>query len=145
VVLDPNVRPMLLGERDDYRRRLDPMIDAATVVKVSEEDLGWTHPGEHPVEVARSWQRPLAVVTRGKDGAVGILRGEEPVTVAGRPVQVVDTVGAGDAFTGGLLSRLDLDDLAGSLPAALHRAVEVSALTCGRRGADPPWAQDLSH
>lgn len=143
LVLDPNVRPMLLGDRESYRRRLDPLVQAATVVKVSDEDLEWTHPGEDPVEVARSWRRPLTVVTRGADGAVAVLDGGHPIAVPGRPVEVVDTVGAGDSFTGGLLSRLEFDDLAGSVRPALERAVEVSAITCGRAGADPPWEHEL--
>lgn len=143
IVLDPNVRPALLGDRHVYRRRLDALVHAATVVKVSDEDLAWTHPGEDPVAVVRGWERPLAVLTRGPDGAVGVLAGGAPVSVAGRSVEVVDTVGAGDSFTGGLLSVLDLDDLAGSLEAALARAVEVSAVTCSRAGADPPWIGEL--
>lgn len=149
LVLDPNVRPTLLGDRETYRRRLDPLVQAATVVKVSDEDLAWTHPGEDPVEVARAWQRPLTVVTRGPDGAVAVIGGGggggggEPIEVAGRRIDVVDTVGAGDSFTGGLLSVLDLDDLAGSVRPALERAIEVSAITCSRAGADPPWRNEL--
>jgi fructokinase len=143
VVLDPNVRPMLLGDRDAYRARLDPLVAASTVVKVSDEDLEWTHPGQDPIEVAQSWARPLTVVTRGPDGAVAVLDGGEPVRVAGRSVDVVDTVGAGDSFTGGLLSVLDFDDLAGSIRSALERAVQVSAITCSRPGADPPWQGEL--
>lgn len=143
LVLDPNVRPMLLGSREEYRRRLDPLVAASTVVKVSDEDLAWTHPGEDPIDVVRGWARPLAVVTRGPDGAVAVLDGGEPMEVAGRPVDVVDTVGAGDSFTGGLLSVLDLDDLIGSVRPALERAVAVSAITCSRAGADPPWRHEL--
>ncbi len=144
VVLDPNVRPQLLGDREAYRQRLDRLVRTSTVVKVSDEDLAWTHPGEDPIDVVRGWGRPLAVVTRGPHGAFGVLDGGDPVEVAGRAVEVVDTVGAGDSFTGGLLSVLDLDDLAGSLQPALSRAVEVSAMTCGRAGADPPWARELA-
>jgi fructokinase len=143
IVFDPNVRPSLLGDRDVYRRRFDALVEAATVVKVSDEDLEWTHSGEDPLDVIRGWGRPLAVLTRGPDGAVGVLAGGEPVSVPGRWVEVVDTVGAGDSFTGGLLSVLDLDDLSSSLEPALTRAVEVSAVTCSRAGADPPWASDL--
>src|SRR4051794_34832608 len=143
LVLDPNVRPSLLGDRDGYRRRLDPLVAAATVVKVSDEDLEWTHPGVDPIDVARDWGRPLTVVTRGADGALGVPADGDVVEVPGRSVDVADTVGAGDSFTGGLLSGLGLDDLTGTLAAALARAVEVSAITCGRAGADPPWASEL--
>lgn len=144
VVLDPNVRPSLLGDRDTYRQRLDRLVQSATVVKVSDEDLAWTHPGQDPIDVVRGWGRPLAVVTRGPDGAFGVVDGGDPVEVDGRSVEVVDTVGAGDSFTGGLLSVLDLDDLASSLQPALTRAIEVSAITCSRAGADPPRVRELA-
>jgi len=66
---------------------------------------------------------------------------------------VVDTVGAGDAFSAGLLAwlhgarRLTRDAVAGlgasEITAALARAALVAALTCTRAGADPPWLADL--
>jgi fructokinase len=72
------------------------------------------------------------------------------------PVRVVDTVGAGDAFTAGLLSALGRADLLGvarrtALPAiddatladVLTFAARVAAVTCGRRGADPPTLAEL--
>ncbi|WP_434089847.1 PfkB family carbohydrate kinase [Micromonospora purpureochromogenes] len=66
---------------------------------------------------------------------------------------VTDTVGAGDAFTAGLLGAL-LDVGAatpatvGKLPeaqlrAVLDRATVVAALTCTRPGADPPHREEL--
>jgi fructokinase len=65
-------------------------------------------------------------------------------------VQVVDTIGAGDAFLGGLLSwwhrtglsRADLADTAQVIEAARF-ACRVAALTCSRHGADPPHLSDL--
>ncbi len=65
-------------------------------------------------------------------------------------VEVVDTVGAGDAFGGGFLAswttagrgRDDLGsmDLVGD---AVRVAVRVAALTCARPGADPPTLAEL--
>ncbi|MFL5643788.1 MAG: PfkB family carbohydrate kinase, partial [Chloroflexota bacterium] len=65
-------------------------------------------------------------------------------------VEVVDTVGAGDAFGGGFLARWielglgrpDLGDLA-AVRDATAVAIEVAALTCERHGADPPRRADL--
>jgi fructokinase len=69
-------------------------------------------------------------------------------------VQVVDTVGAGDAFTAGLLTWLaehgalaagataDLDTV--DVADWLDFANQVAALTCTRAGADPPRRSDLS-
>ncbi len=68
-------------------------------------------------------------------------------------MEVVDTVGAGDAFTAGLLAwlwrrgrtgRADLAALpAGALGEALHYASRVAALTCTRAGADPPRREEV--
>ncbi|MBN9619204.1 MAG: carbohydrate kinase, partial [Actinobacteria bacterium] len=88
------------------------------------------------------------VVTRGGDGPIG-------VTATGRvarpapAVEVVDTVGAGDAFMSGLLdgllrrgrltpSGLDGIDPATDLAAVLGDAALVAAITCSRAGANPP-------
>jgi fructokinase len=65
-------------------------------------------------------------------------------------VAVVDTIGAGDAFSAGFLawwqsrgSGLDaLDDLA-SIERAVELAVMVAGVVCTRRGADPPWRHEL--
>ena len=76
------------------------------------------------------------------------------LSVPAPAVPVVDTVGAGDAFCGGLLAHLwrqGITDRA-ALAAldgegwlrAMTVAVAVAALTCTRAGADPPWAYDLA-
>ncbi len=91
----------------------------------------------------------------GADGAWACARHRE-ASVNAYPVRVVDTVGAGDAFTAGLLSALGRADLLGvARRAALHDiddttltdvlafAARVAAVTCGRRGADPPTLAEL--
>ena len=93
----------------------------------------------------------LAVVTLGEHGAFGAHR-EIRVRVPAPQLEVVDTIGAGDAFGAGLLAWLyDHDRVSASLAlhpeelrAALAYACRVAALTCARRGADPPWASDLA-
>jgi fructokinase len=65
-------------------------------------------------------------------------------------VAVVDTIGAGDAFSGGFLawwasSAHGVNSL-GSLAtvrSAVAAASEVAGLVCTRRGADPPWRHEL--
>jgi fructokinase len=64
----------------------------------------------------------------------------------------VDTVGAGDSFTGAVLHRLHRDGhlanhlatvTADAVEQALAFGVEVAARTVAVPGADPPWARDL--
>jgi fructokinase len=160
--LDPNVRPSVfeqVGGVQAYAALLDGLVAGhLDLVKVSDEDLALLHPevGD-PIDVARDWARSgpsLVVVTRGPDGAIAVRDGHPDVEVAGRHVEVVDTVGAGDAFTSGLLAWLDqhgrltrggLDSLPDEeLTAALQQAVEVAAITCTRAGSDPPRADELA-
>ena len=73
------------------------------------------------------------IVTLGEDGALGI--GHEGVIhVAGRRVTVVDTTGAGDAFSGALAVALGERR---ELAAALAFANAAAALACTARGAQP--------
>ena len=160
IFLDPNVRPALTPDLDAGRARLEAWVRRADVVKASRADLGVLYPGAPADKVARSWlARPeapgpvLVVVTLGADGAVAFhAAGESRVPAV--PVTVVDTVGAGDAFSAGLLAGLDgarrltRNAVAGLLlseiTAVLSRAAVVAALTCTRAGADPPWLADLN-
>ncbi len=148
---DPNVRPALLGDRAEARRRVEEFAAASHVVKASDEDTAWLYPGTDPREVAERWCRAgaeLSIVTRGPAGCLAATRGGLVLECPGRAVEVVDTIGAGDSFSSGLLSGLvDGGHLtpAGiqrltqeSLGPVLDRAVLTSALTCQRSGSDPP-------
>ncbi|HEY1175534.1 MAG TPA: carbohydrate kinase [Phytomonospora sp.] len=153
ICVDPNARPGLVTA-DDYRELLPHWLPLADIVKVSDEDLAYIHPGEQTGDVAARWHAlgvRLVVVTRGGDGATASLDGEL-VEVPAVPVDMVDTVGAGDAFSAGLLHTLGrlgrlggrLDALtAGDVREALEFAALVAARTCATTGANPPWAREL--
>ncbi|GAB3996671.1 hypothetical protein GCM10029992_17430 [Glycomyces albus] len=156
ISLDPNVRQELLGDRERYRARLDRWLSLADLVKVSNEDLDWIWPGGDAAELARSWVaqgRRLVVVTHGGDGSQVFGSGYE-FTVAAHRADIVDTVGAGDSFSGGLLHWLDRADrlrpeaLARLTAREAREAVEfasaVAAATCSRAGANPPRRDELS-
>ena len=93
---------------------------------------------------------PAAVLlTLGPAGAVAIGPGHE-AAVPAPPVDVVDTIGAGDAFSGGWLahwaqSGLGRAELAEpeAVLAATRYACLVAALTCARAGASPPRLAEL--
>ena len=153
--LDPNVRPSFVPDRARYLQQLDGWLADTDVVKASLEDVSWLHPGHDPVEVLRDWTRrgpALGVLTRGDAGAVAVTS-TLTVPVAGAAVDVVDTVGAGDAFTSGLIAwlhtagALDATAVAAldepALTDALRFATAVAGRTCARPGADPPRRSDL--
>lgn len=157
ISLDPNVRPTLVLGEPRYRRRLERFVALAHLVKVSEEDLRALEPETEPELVARSWAAAgpeLVVVTRGPHGATAFPRAGEAVDCPAVPVEVLDTIGAGDAFTSGLLAflaehgALEVGACASlertELLAALGFAAQVAALTCARAGADPPSRAELA-
>jgi fructokinase len=155
IAFDPNPRPALVKDAASAHARLDRWVRLADIVKVSADDLAWVAPGLVLEDVARSWLAKgctIAVVTRGGDG-VYALGPAGPVSLPANPVELVDTVGAGDAFMAGLLAALDRagrlsrDRLAGlttaELTDGLRYAQRLAAVTCTRRGADPPWSHEL--
>lgn len=158
ICLDPNIRPSLVGPREAVRERVEQQVSRADVVKVSAEDLSWLYPHEQPERVATRWRDTgpaLVVVTLGAAGACAISHNVE-VWRPAVPVDVVDTVGAGDAFSAGLLDGLRRADLLGgdqrdrlaavdeaTLVGLLDVALRVAGLTCARAGADPPRLAEL--
>ncbi len=153
LVVDPNIRTALLGHGDDgYRRRLDAVIALADIVKVSDDDLAWITPTLSADEGALSLVERgarVVVVTRGSAGATAFGRDGLRVDVPGRPVAVVDTIGAGDSFVGALVTRLVTDgdawlDDAAAVADAVSFANDVAAVTVSRAGASPPTLADLS-
>src|SRR6185312_5305166 len=148
---DPNVRMAKLGPVEAGRAAVERVVALAHLVKVSAEDLAWLYPGEEPVAAATRWAAAgpeLVVVTLG---ALGPDR--RAVHRDAPPVDVVDTLGAGDAFSSGLLAALaergalgrGKAGLAGvDLPAVLDRAILVASLTCARPGADPPTLAEVA-
>lgn len=150
---DPNVRPALLSDPARGRRAVERSVATAHLVKASREDVEWLYP-DAPVErIAAHWRELgalLVVITDGPDGAQAFHARAGSLYRPGRKVTVVDTVGAGDAFTAGLLGALLRHGLhtpqtlatadPGVLAIAVDDAILVSALTCERLGADPPRA-----
>ena len=95
----------------------------------------------------------VLILTRGGEGAVGVLADGTEVRVAASRVEITDTVGAGDTFNAGVLAKLselgllrksELSVLsAEALEAALKHGAKVAAVTVSRAGANPPWAGEL--
>jgi fructokinase len=146
----------LQADRAAARDQIERCVRLAHVVKASADDLAWLYPHTAPDEAAAGWLRlgaVLVVVTAGRDGSTAHAR-ERTVFCPARPVDVVDTIGAGDAFTAGLLDALAARALL--TPDALRAADEtqlaellghaslVAALTCARAGANPPRRAELN-
>jgi fructokinase len=153
ITFDPNVRQALIEDADIARGRIDRFIERSDVVKASDEDMRWIDPNRPPEQIARTWLGlgpSIVAVTMGDRGAFAVCAAGI-VRVPALRVNVVDTVGAGDAFMSGLidalwslgllgaerrrdLARIGVDALTG----VVQMAALSSALTVARAGADLP-------
>jgi len=152
VLVDANCRPTAIPDRDAYLDRFEGMMHRADAVTVSAEDLDYLCPGV-PAEVAATTllgeKLALVLVTDGPRPVRAFLPTGE-ICVEVPKVEVVDTIGAGDAFCGAFLAwwtshGLGRDDLrlAGQVREALTAAVAVASRTCTRPGADPPSLAEM--
>lgn len=112
VSFDPNLRESLWKSQAEMIDIVNQAVALADVLKFSEEELTLlTHTDslEKAFEkITALYPEKLIIITMGKDGALFNLNGHKEV-VAGKPLQPVDTTGAGDAFVGGLLAGLSLN------------------------------------
>ncbi|MFB6140201.1 MAG: carbohydrate kinase [Halosimplex sp.] len=143
VVFDLNARPELWADDADYRAELDRVLPMVDVVKASPEDLepaGVTgDPTDLETVAPQLHERgPHTVfLTLGGEGAAAASTADAPwgaaaVTHEGFTVDAVDTTGAGDAFTAGVV-----DALAGGERdpvAVLRRGNAVAAASTTRYG-----------
>ncbi|MCR1784230.1 carbohydrate kinase [Nocardioides carbamazepini] len=162
VTYDVNLRPAITGARSEVVERVLRTAASATLVKASDEDLLALWPdrsaGASAAAVLALDPGPVAVVvTHGGDGASWHACSGVDWTTGGvpaEPVDVVDTIGAGDTFAAALLDHLwpllgpggrDRIAALGSedWSAALTWAARAAAVTAGRVGADPPTRADL--
>jgi fructokinase len=155
VSLDPNVRPTIVDDRTEWDYWYRRWLDRTSLYRCSDEDLAWISPGRSidsfAAELLAS-RVEAVIVTKGTDGCdVFTPSWSEPRI--GVTTDVVDTVGAGDTFTGALLCGLHGQDITSrealssfdkaSFLEVIDSALSAAALVCGRSGADPPWRTEL--
>ncbi|MEU5051823.1 carbohydrate kinase [Streptomyces sp. NPDC021096] len=149
-LLDPNIRPEIIGDAAAYRRRFLSWLPDVTLLKLSAEDARWLG-GEVTDWLASG---PAAVVvTGGEEGLSVHTREGRTYAVPARRVDVVDTIGAGDTVNAALLHRLSrLTALSPDALATLDGptwqdtltfAAHAASTTCSRAGAQPPFAAEV--
>jgi len=149
VLVDPNCRDGVVRRRTAHCDRLRDVMCLADVVKASEEDFAYLDPGRTPHQTARALleRGPAVVLLTNGSCDVTVLTARYEGLIEAPFVDVVDTVGAGDAFgaawLGGWvadgLGRQDLGDFDAVVRTAEFASV-VAARTCERAGAEPPRA-----
>jgi fructokinase len=152
VMLDPNCRPGAIASRQVYLDRLNRILRRVDLIKTSTEDLSYLFPGQGTEQAAAELlaRGPACVVVTDGAAAVRAFAAGQEIRAEVPPANVVDTVGAGDAFGGAFLAwwigngfgRDALRD-PDTVRRATRAAIYASVVTCTRRGAEPPWAAEL--
>lgn len=153
---DPNIRPSVLGPRDAVVRLVERLARASTVVKLSDEDAQWLHPGLSALELTAHYARlgaSIVVVTQGAEGSF-VRSGADTMIVPSEPVHVADTIGAGDSYMAGLLyflaSTIGVGRVLGGgispseATDACRFAAACAAVTVARPGADLPYLHEVT-
>ncbi len=157
ISFDPNVRPGFVGDLSAYRERLTEVVRTAHVVRASIDDVEAVYPGKAPRAVAEEWLAlgaSLVLITEGPGGATAYYQDGASTHCSPPPIELADTIGAGDAFTSALLAYFSDNGLLSpsgiahlteaQLRSSVAEAVAAGSLTCTRVGADPPSRLELA-
>ncbi|TPG27392.1 carbohydrate kinase family protein [Mycolicibacterium hodleri] len=153
ITFDPNIRPEFFANPEEALANVESIVAKSDVVKASDEDMRWLAPNTSPEDLAARWLAlgpAMVAVTLGADGSYAVCAdGSERIPAY--PTEVVDTVGAGDAFMTGLVDALWSAELLGGhrrehlrrittdqLRQVLKVAALSAALTVARPGAALP-------
>jgi len=149
IVFDPNIRPAVMSDRQQYVKQVERWVSISNAVKVSDDDIYWLYPGQDLDKVTKRWLEmgpELIVVTFGDKGLAGY-RENSKISVDAKKVVVADTVGAGDTVGAILVEAIiedGLDKLTGErLSLMLNRAARAAAITVSRSGALPPGRDEI--
>ncbi len=140
ITFDPNVRPAMVKDWDEYRQRIGALIHHADVVKYSVEDIAALYPGVDPDQIAYATlgQKSRAVIiTHAGDGA-DVYTGSEKTRVSiPSGFDVIDTTGGGDSTMAAMLHQLHTRGQPDNHTGWVHlvtQALVVAAIVCSRRG-----------
>ncbi len=149
IVFDPNIRPAVMSDRQQYVKQVERWVSISNAVKVSDDDIYWLYPGQDLDKVTQRWLEmgpELIVVTFGDKGLAGY-RENSKISVDAKKVVVADTVGAGDTVGAILVEAIIEDGLAKltgeRLSLMLDRAARAAAITVSRSGALPPRRDEI--
>jgi len=142
IALDVNWRPTFWDATADpgagpsvaAKTAIQPLLDQAALIKLAREEALWFFNSDDPGTIQQALaQRPDVVVTDGAAPVRWQLGDESGQQVAFQPPSVVDTTGAGDAFTAGLLHRWAV-----APRERIRFAAACGALVCGGAGGIDP-------
>ena len=113
IAIDANIRPLRWSSEKYCRETIASFFQDANILKLTDEELFFLtekNSIEEGLEVLKSLNVPIVLVTVGANGAYAVLNGEA-MHVPVEQVVPVDTTGAGDAFMAGVLRYVHYNGL----------------------------------
>ena len=156
IYFDANIRPDFIENKQAYLTRFIELTYKVDIIKISDEDYRYLYGAQDFNEVSKNWLDngvKCIILTLGSEGSKVIYDNGKEVFVKSLKVDVVDTISAGDTFNAGFLINLDDQDLLNreslntisndQFTKALTFANKVASITVTRKGANPPWYEEL--
>ena len=158
IALDLNWRPTFwrnqvstdLAPSLDEKNKIISIVKNISLIKLAKEEAQWFFNSSNPIEISSSLpHRPSVIVTDGSNPISWLLNNHIGKSIAISPPSVVDTTGAGDAFTAGLIYKLlsvELDQINQQIAEEIIQfAIACGAHVCGGVGAieAQPYRQDI--
>ena len=142
VAFDVNLREHLWNGLDEFREAIEPMLRAASVIKLSADELGpvlGTEDAEEGADMLLTGGATLVRVSLGEQGAYYATKAFRGTAPSFEPQRIVDATGAGDAFLAATLAHLaetpGWRDHEASVHEAVRRGTAAGAMACAEFGA----------
>ncbi len=156
IYFDANIRPDFIENKQSYLNRFVELTSKVDIIKISDEDYRYLYGAQDFNKVSKNWLDngvKFVILTLGSKGSKVIYENGKEVFAKSEKADVVDTIAAGDTFNAGFLLNLDVQDLLDreslntvsetQLTKALTFANKVASITVTRKGANPPWHEEL--
>lgn len=139
VSFDVNLRKDIFDSEEVIKERYKYFLENADYLKMSEEEFDYFFAGKNPFDLFKELNIKVLLITKGNKGASMYLNNKEYFQNTFK-VKVKDTVGAGDSFYSGFLSKIiesenltEVDDF--YYIKIMEFASACGALTCSKEGA----------
>ena len=158
IALDLNWRPTfwrnevstVLAPSNKEKNQIISILKKVSLIKLAKEEAQWFFNTSNPIDISLSFlHRPSVVVTDGSNPISWVLNNHIGQSFAISSSSVVDTTGAGDAFTAGLIYKLlsvEIDQIRKEIAEEIIQfAVACGAHVCKGVGAiEPqPYLEDI--
>lgn len=142
ISFDPNLRPYAIRDKKAAKERVLRLLKWVDLAKLSSMDIKFLTGKKDPEKGLRMLKKRFKcelILTRGAKGAMHLNNTGKITKASAFKVKVIDTIGAGDAFTAGLLymiNKIGERQVFRDIEPSLIFASAVSAIICTKPGAN---------